>query len=201
MATITKSADAPSGVENFSVGNVDFTLSSATPKFVTDDQAVIGNARVNAWLDVEYDTPPVDPDAPPVDKNDPHTNPEADHLSAQASPEAKAAAAANQAAIEEVVTGEQSVSAGSPPVGQAVADALTIIGVAAKPELPFAEDPSAPGATPPVEPVSTKTENTSPAVASTSSSSSAPTVDTTSPAATPAASSSSSATPTTGASS
>jgi hypothetical protein len=196
MATITKSADAPAGVENFSVGNVDFTLSTSSPKFVTDDQSVIGNARVNAWLDVEYDKPVADPDAAPVDKNDPHSNPEADHLSAQASPAAKAAAAANQAAISDTVTGEQSVSAGSPPVAQAVADSLSIIGVPDKAEVPFAETPSA---TPPVEPVSSKTED-SPAVATTTSSSPGSQPDTT-PAATPAASSSSSATPTTGATS
>lgn len=136
LATITKSANAPVDVDNFSIGQVDFTLNETTPSFVTEDQAVIGNARANAWLDIEFAAAPVDPDAPPVDPNDPHTNPEADHLSAQASPAAISAANANQAAIADIVTGETSVGQDGPTTAETVAATLAIVGVDSS-ELPF----------------------------------------------------------------
>lgn len=180
MATITKSADAPSDATSFSVGQITFTLDSTQPEFVTDDQGVIASARANSFLSVKEDIPVVDPNVAPIDQNDPQNNPESDHLSAQASLAAKAAAASNQAAIAEIVTGEQNVGAGEPTVAETVASTLDIIGVTTPAELP--EEPvAAPAAATPATP---------PTPISNSASSASPTIDTV-----VSASSSSSATP------
>lgn len=189
MATITKSADAPAGATSFSVGQINFTLDADQPEFVTEDQNVVASARANSFLSVKEDIPVANPNAPTPDQNDPQNNPEADHLSAQASQAAKDAAAANQAAIADIVTGAQNVGAGEPTVAETVASTLDIIGVEAAPVLPVDEAPAptpSAAATSVPTPVAT---TTSPSTSS-SASSASPTTD---PAA--SASSSSSATP------
>jgi hypothetical protein len=167
MPTITKSAAAPADVENFSIGNVDFTLNAASPSFVTEDQTVIGNARANAWLDVAFDVS-TDTDTEPTDPNDPFFNPEADHLSSQASPAAIDAANTNQAAISEVVTGEQSVAAGGATTAESVGSLFDAVGLKTEPILPV---PPVTDTATPATPVATVTQ-AAPTTSSASSSSS-----------------------------
>lgn len=169
--TITKSTSAPADVENFSVGNVDFTLNAASPSFVTNDQTVIGNAIANAWLDVEY-PPAAETDDADVDPNDPFFNPEADHLSSQASPAAVTAANTNQSAIADVVTGEQSVSAGGPTTAESVGSLFAAVGITSAPILPVTPPTPAP-VTPPVTPTTPASSAPSSEAATTTTSGSA----------------------------
>lgn len=55
MATITKSADAPSEVVSFSFGSTSFALDSDTAAYTTEDPAVVGEASRHPWLSVAED--------------------------------------------------------------------------------------------------------------------------------------------------
>jgi hypothetical protein len=188
-ATITKSSAAPTDAETFSIGQIDFNLNDKSPEFVTEDPSVIASAKANSFLTVVLAPEPVDPNAPIADPNDPQVNFEADHLSALASPASIAAATANQAAIEEITSGQQNVAADSPTIAETLNATFNAIGVQTAPVLPEAE--AAPAASAPAPTVTSPTPT--PAVAGSSSASPAPTPTVTSP--TPAVASSSSASP------
>lgn len=160
MATITKSADAPSGNASLSVGQTTFTLTDASPTYTTDDPVILQAARASSEFKVEEDVAAevVAADGTPGDPNDPRLNPRADHLSAQASPEAIAAAEENRLAIQNVVgTGNQQVNDGVQPTIAEQQNALfDTLGVQVEPVLPYtAPDPQdhAPVATPESETV------------------------------------------------
>jgi hypothetical protein len=97
--TVTLSPEAPADeTVRFSFGNVEFSLDPGKP-YETDDPDVLRGAQAHPWCEVTLDPVPVE-EADVPDPNDPHNNPEVDHLSEWATPEAVAAAAANEAAIK-----------------------------------------------------------------------------------------------------
>lgn len=101
MARITKSDSAPADAKHFSLGNVEFDLERKNSVYETEDAAVLANARVHPYLQVEEDHVAPDAAVAVSDPLDPHQNPSADHLSSAATPAAVAAAEANEAAIRE----------------------------------------------------------------------------------------------------
>lgn len=97
MATITLSDSASQeGPVRFVFGNVDFLLEKGD-KYETDDSSTIAAAQGSPYLSVEVPVETSEADFA-YDANDPHFNPSIDHLSPMASPEAKAAADAAEAA-------------------------------------------------------------------------------------------------------
>lgn len=146
MATITKADGAPSGDLTLLLANEELTLSDGG-SVETDNEAVIANARSVPFLIVEVPAVPLDTKPANYDPNDPHQNPTADHLSTLASPEAVAAADANEAAIRKVnVAADNVASDETPSVGEVLTQELRASGVRTDPALPVQANESAPAA-------------------------------------------------------
>jgi hypothetical protein len=165
MAKITKSAHAPSGDLLVTTAAGDFTVSDGG-SYETTDKAILDNVGGNNFLVVELDKAETAPaEELKGDQNDPHVNPSADHLSSLASPEAVAAADANEKAIRDTVSPEIEVTP-NPTVAEIQESFFDNVGINADPvaptenapveEAPKAEEPpveEAPKAEePPVEP-------------------------------------------------
>lgn len=101
MATISFTDVAPKdqGVVHFNFGNDSFDLAPGETVEVIENSASYQTASSHPWLQVTgHDTSDVEVED--ISKStDTFINPRADHLSSEASPEAIAAAQANQAAI------------------------------------------------------------------------------------------------------
>jgi hypothetical protein len=91
----------PQRPSTFSLGNAEFDLERKNSVYETEDAAIIANARVHPYLQVEEDQVAPDAAVAVSDPLDPHQNPSADHLSTAATPAAVAAAEANEAAIRQ----------------------------------------------------------------------------------------------------
>lgn len=155
MAEISKSDTAPQDAEHFSLGAVEFDLNDKNATYVTDDPAVIANARANPALVVKEDEQPVAATAAAADPLDPHVNPAADHLAATASPEAIAAADKNEAAIKEVTGADVTAPSreDQPSIEETLNATLSAAGVQDAPALPpLPADDSAPTASTPATP-------------------------------------------------
>lgn len=160
MAKITKSAHAPSGELSVTNAGGSFTVSDGG-SYETSDVAVLSNVVSNPFLVVEFDKAETEETAEVKgDQNDPHVNPSADHLSSVASPEAVAAADANEKAIKEVVSPEVEVTP-NPTVAEIQESFFDNNGIEAAPVQatsevpPPAEEPTPPPVeepAPPVEP-------------------------------------------------
>lgn len=170
MATITKSASCPSEDVTFCFGPVTFSLTAASPSFVTTDQDVVASAKASEWLTVTEDVAAAAQEAH-IDLNNPHDNPAADHLSLSASPAAIEAANANQAAIDKAVGSlENTATVADLSAAQSLAQTLTVMGVSSM-SVPFPDTTAtttAPAPTTTTEPAPTTSSTSAPTTTSSS---------------------------------
>lgn len=139
MARIVKAKDAPSDLVGVTLGQL--TLEADQLPYETNDAGVIAAARNVRAVEVEEDdAQAADAAAAERDELDPHVNPTADHLSTYASPEAVAAAEANDAAIRAEASPYQNLSdATNPTVKETVESTFEAVGVSDAPEFATTE--------------------------------------------------------------